>query len=220
MPVMKMSPIIYWKDCFDIPIDKSVWSTIDTQPYRRTDDGMTANRDQATFGSLTKGLVLRDECALHRKQKGLYCIATGGFSGGELPPAFYVGIAHGETVLSRLQKHRVKLSGSNVGSSHSSAGGVKHPNTWQKYARERYLTIGGPSDTLADVRFMYGEITDPNQSNKQVLAAFEQAIAQNYKGILEQLLAIFWPNCEITDLTILTSGHGKNNDCSVCSFEI
>ena len=85
------------------------------------------------------------------RRHGVYLISQHG-------RVIYVGHAQGaETFLTRLRKHRLKLTGSDGGS------GIHHPLRWRLFAQQRYAggAMRPEDDTLADLAFSLFVVGEP-----------------------------------------------------------
>ena len=128
--ILTFAPPQKLSDHFSIPCDKSRWTgaageysaCIDAKGKKI---GLTPARERATFHSLSRAMtpVTPNGKALN-STFGVYLLAF------DVPsPAFYVGVAASsrrspEGILSRIRKHRVKLTCSHIGGSASTHGGV------------------------------------------------------------------------------------------------
>lgn len=140
---MPQSPWFSFTKVFDITADTSPWDCeYDRQhPIRRRfrADGANYGFQQKSAEILTGITNLRFD-----NLDGVYIIAYH-------KKPIYVGHAQGgESILSRLAKHRIKLTGSKVLD-------VTHPRRWQEFVRIRYNNNKGRqsmlNDTLKDFSF-------------------------------------------------------------------
>lgn len=147
------------------------------------------------------------------RASGLYMVAA------RAPyKAIYVGIAAGdgkspEGILNRIRKHRVKITGSHVGSETvtagraipSNVGGVSHTGHWREFAAARYSQLRDAHmlpDLCSDVQLATGHTcTD----TKHGLECFESEIFHNRGAVQERLCEHFWPGEDNSNIFILTS---------------
>jgi hypothetical protein len=126
-------------EAFEVPVDASPWAD---RAYR----GGCPDRDRFDFRGTTFGLKHRDDAPDgHRfnELSGVYLISYRG-------RPIYVGRARGrESIMSRLGKHRLKLTGSNAGK------GICHPTRWERFVRHRYAANPAlaENDALLDFSF-------------------------------------------------------------------
>lgn len=183
---------------FSVAVDHTPWNP---QTHLKNKQGWTPVRDRATFGTWAKGLDPLgtfphwDGNAYPWEDiYGLYLFAA------DLPqPTLYIGIASNDSAtpegaLVRLKKHRVKTTGSHVGSNTASVGGVHHPNNWRNFAVQRFLGLGGAGDMLTDVRFAVAMIVGNSVQRKADLERFEKAIIRNQSGVRDAIIAKLWPH--------------------------
>lgn len=184
-PLLRFTDPLALTDLFDVYADQTPWeSLIHTSNQPR--------REPASFGSLSNALVPKD--AWHRTGAGNHGIYAIGFS---IPkPAIYIGLAVGETFLSRLRKHRAKATGSYVGA------GVSRTRHWRAFATARYdqyLKRGTPDD-LADAVLMLGQCAGlPDESLKEGCKWFEARLIQDGAPRHALIEALLGP-CEPTRL--------------------
>jgi|GEM_PF-5941035 len=182
---------------FNVPADNTPWFP---QVHAKNTQGWTPIRPRATFGTWGRGL---DPIGTFSHWDGLsyswndvygiYLFAA------DLPrPSLYIGIASNDTskpegVLVRLKKHRVKATGSHVGSGSASTGGVHHPESWRDFAIQRFGAFGGVGDVLNDVRVGVAMLEGSPIQCKADLERFEKAIIENQGGVLDAIVAKLWP---------------------------
>jgi hypothetical protein len=192
---------------FDIPVDNTNWNP---PHFVKTVNGWTPVRARASFRTVTHGLIVVDPAgSALANTYGLYALAI-----AEPEAAIYIGIAAGggrapEGILSRIRKHRVKLTGSHVGASPQSNGGVHHPEEWRNFAaaRHKHFVAGGREDICADVRLVLAslDLGDSSEADgKGVLEAIESAIVNDVGGVLRELCALLWD--EDMSVRLLTTG--------------
>jgi hypothetical protein len=202
---------------FEVPIDKTCWMG----EYRVTTDrfgkknGQTPAREQASFSRWQDSLLPKsDVVEKYSKCFGVYLLTM------DIPtPAIYVGIAvssagRPEGVLTRIRKHRVKLTGSHIGRNGASSGGVNHTGGWRSFApeRARHFAARDETDGCRDVRIITGTmlpIVGGNLEEKAALEYFESRIADEHSPVWEQLTNLLWPrHDELVPrlLTLSTSG--------------
>lgn len=171
-------------DLFEIPEDVTPWEPLSHKSNQPT-------RERASFGSLSQALT--PKATWHQLGMGEHGIYAVGFS--EPYPAIYVGLAVGETFLSRLRKHRVKATGSSVGA------GVSHTRHWRKFAIDRYRdhSRSRTPDQLVDAVVMLGSIENmPSEMLKDACAWFEARLVREgepQRALIQCLLGVreAWP---------------------------
>jgi len=196
MITLKFDKIKKLSEHFEVPPDFSTWNG----QYRNIPkEGQTPDRQQASFGSLTKALVPTTPFASELQTTfGIYVI------GVEWPsPAIYIGIAAGgskspEGILKRIRKHRVKLTASHLGSTAQSVGGVNHTSGWRDIAKPRaaYFQTLNEIDRCTDIWFTVGKAYDDSGSNltdKMTLEIFESMLVWNHQDLYKTLSQIIWP---------------------------
>lgn len=191
---------------FDVPADLTPWNPPE---HHKTSTGWTPVRQRATFGTWGKSLlpITPDSQALE-EYFGIYLVAA------DLPtPTLYVGIASNDSkasegVLTRVKKHRVKATGSHVGSSPTSTGGVHHPENWRSFSNSRYIHLRGSADQLDDVRIVVAKFKGKELQTKADLERFESSIIANQNGILEQIVEKLWPGLGLDKITLLNGTKG------------
>lgn len=215
MPLSFEEPVKL-NDHFKIPADTSEWGN-DDYVRARNKAGMTPNRPRASFKSFNKGMdAYTDYGDNLSKTFGVYLI------GFDYPqPAFYVGVAGNdgkspEGVSSRIMKHRVKATGSHVGATTDTTGGVHHPARWQKFARLRakYFQESPSPDECQDAKLVVGQLTSGEVQPTQILEYFEHLIFENEKGIRDHIYALLWPENDRESVFFLTSA-SNNGHCPV-----
>ena len=203
-------------DHFEVPEDGSVWSE---HSYVRTigrngrNTGQTPVRQRAEFARWQNALVPKSDFGKSVSQAfGIYLLA---FSAGQ--PAIYVGIAAAggrapEGILNRIKKHRVKSTGSHVGPSAESCGGVNHTCGWREYAvsRAAHFQRASVIDRLEDVRLIVGRLNPaPRTSDKEILERFEASIFSNYKSVGDKICHLLWPTIPADQVRQLTRAVAK-----------
>lgn len=225
---MNLIKPVHLSDVFEIAEDNTEWHERDGEaPYLRFASGHTPNRDRATFHTHARSMVLKSSFQSDLENgRGLYCLALGGFSESDLPPAFYVGIAAGEVIQTRLKKHRVKLTGAHVGNENGT-GGVHHPRAWQNYALARATARANEQlnipDTLSDARLIYSTPTTLENIGvdfKEDLETHETAIVLNHNGIRDSLYNLLWPERGSAEPKLLTTSYRRNRDVSDVAFTL
>ena len=193
---------------FDVPPDLTVWQPKD---YLQTPQGWTPKRDRASFASWQKSVVPTTQDAHNLKNYfGIYIVAF------EVPePSLYIGIASNDTktsegVLNRFKKHRVKTSGSQVGTAPTSTGGVHHPVKWRNFAQQRFAAMNGRPDFLTDVRIVVSSFINTTKQPKKDLERFESSIICNQNNALDQVAAMLWPGKTSNDLRLLNGTRGRS----------
>lgn len=192
---------------FDVPYDLTVWQS--PQDYMQTAKEWTPLRDRASYTSWQKSVVPKTEAAQNLKYYfGIYFVAL------EIPePTLYVGIASNDTkssegVLNRFKKHRVKISGSHIGTAPFRTGGVNHPKNWRHFAKERYSALGG-LDCLSDVRIIVSSFPNMTKQAKTDLERFESSIICNQNNALDQVADMLWPGRTSNDVRLLNGTRGR-----------
>lgn len=201
----------------DIPPDGTHWDA--PHDYVKTKQGRSPLRPRAPFSWQKSLLPLSAEGERLATIFGLYMIAV------NIPvKAFYVGIAaeggkSPEGCLSRFRKHRVKLTGSNVGRTEAGSpqgvGGVNHTahrnglQGWRILAQLRYATLsqkGLLPDTCADVRIATASL---QRNDKGLLEAFEAQIFSGDPSLRNRVFQLFWPGEDTSSVFDLTSSTRK-----------
>lgn len=183
--LLTFAPRFKLSDLFTVKPDLTAWNgQYDAVPRPRVGRSLvrTPARGLASFISYTRGLELVPGKQLPHWH-GVYVI---GFR--DPYPAVYVGIAADdkakpEGILKRLQKHRVKVTGSHVHEA-KNLGGILHPKRWGDFAASRHADFAsrGKVDLLEDVVIMTGSLGEGDNA-KDVLQSFEQhlSLPQNFK---------------------------------------
>ena len=193
-------------DHFAIPEDKTAWSGFN---YKQVFDsqgkaiGKTPARQRASFRSWQQCLIPTSKIGIQLDHTyGLYILAL------TIPhPALYVGIAANsskspEGMLNRIKKHRTKLTGSHVGSSQESFGGVNHTGGFRSYAppRAKYFAQHQKPDQLGDMQLLVCQysnnssgIPDSTQE-KHLLENFESCLCSDDGGIRTRIASLLWPS--------------------------
>lgn len=197
-----------------IPADNTPWNL---QNYRQVihpkngrSAGMTPQRDRAPFktirGSMTATSATAETLA---RSFGVYLV------GFDLPwPALYAGVAGDgsdragrpctpEGIGTRLAKHRVKATASNVGSGNGN-GGVNHTRGWRSFAVARHRHFGGRGDEGNDMRLAVGTLSAA-QSPTSLLAYFEHQIEADTAGVRTAVCRLLWPCVPPACVTTLTT---------------
>jgi hypothetical protein len=200
---LNFGPAIILREHFCMPVDESDWINYDYSA------DFSPIRDRATFKTTTGGMIpLTREGQALRQTYGVYILV---FS---IPsPAYYVGVAANESVLGRIRRHRVKVTGSHIGAHENSNGGVRHSRGWQSYAikRARHFAQNGAGhigDNCNDAKLLIGNLSGGNQNFigkelKQVLEYFEHRIVENTGGMTAAILNILLPGCEFDNILSL-----------------
>ncbi len=186
-------------DHFNVPADSTKWNGEYTIVAKH---GRTPARQRADFQ--TPRYALEPITAIAKELDSVYGIYA---IGVEYPsPAIYIGIAAGgskspEGILSRIRKHRVKITGSHVGKSRDTVGGVNHTAGWRYIAKQRSRLFQASRllDTCQDVWLRIGAAHDTAGaplSDKATLEIFESMLASNHQGLYRELAQSFWPKCE------------------------
>jgi hypothetical protein len=198
---LKFSAPIMLAEHFRIPVDETNWMPIadPPKPYRKVNGGFTSNRSLASFGSWQKALEpISDVGRNLSKTFGVYMLAFGDPDCECPPAAFYVGVAGDnskkpEGILTRIKKHRVKVTGANVGGAAASHGGVSHTAGWRQYAprRHAYYSAKKTVDICADARLVIG-LLDSEHHPTNVLEYFEHRIFKNHLGVRDSIYNLLW----------------------------
>ena len=211
MNILNLHSPTYLVEHFNVPIDHSPWAG---QYLVIPKQGRTAQRQRAHFRSISRALSPTTAFGkILDKTFGIYIFAM------DLPkPALYVGLAafggqSPEGMGKRLRKHRIKSSGSNVGSHLMSVGGVNHTLGWREFAPERhlYFTSNEIPDDGRDIRIVYGEVLTQGGlklQSKIDLERFEASIATNEGHILDRIKHLMWPSVNPGEVLLLTTRHG------------
>jgi hypothetical protein len=148
------TPWYNFVDIFDVPVDASGWD----HTYIKSGSVCIPNRERfrpalrTTYGLRQR--IIPQRGLEFARLKGVYLIS---YKGRPL----YTGHAMGsESILSRLGKHRVKLTGSNWGK------GVAHPRRWQTFTQRRFqesLALR-QNDRLADFSFSVFPVEAPSRA--------------------------------------------------------
>jgi len=192
---------------FVVPQDQTEWNQ---KAHHKTSQGWTPVRERATFQTWGKSLhPITPEANALSDWYGIYIFAA------DVPePTLYVGIASNDSVasegvLTRLKKHRVKATGSHVGATLNSSGGVHHPENWRDFATKRYIAIGGPGDALADVRIMVSKFDGMSLQTKADLERFEGALVRNERGALDAIVNKLWPGKNVAHIKLLNGNASR-----------
>ena len=150
----------------------------------------------------------QDACRL-KDYFGIYLVAF------EIPePSLYIGIASNDTktsegVLNRFKKHRVKTSGSHVGTTPISTGGVHHPEKWRNFAQKRFAALNGQPDFLTDVRIVASSFINTTKQPKNDLERFESSIICNQNNVFDAIVDKLWPGKTAYDVRLLNGTRGR-----------
>ena len=191
-------------DLFTVQPDSTDWGMPDYRKILSKKDkpaGQTPIRDRATFGNWTRSLTPISAAGSQlAKEFGLYLLAF------TIPrPFLYVGIAAGDSrsaegILNRVKKHRVKTTGSHVGSQSRTNGGVDHTRGWREFALARAAAVQG-IDLCSDARLIVGNVYETNletgaeerpKQRKSILEYFESCIFNNVSGVRSQISQLLW----------------------------
>jgi len=200
-------------DHFFAPVDNTPWVPGEYETCvdkRSKKTGLTPARERAPFQTLTRGLRATSQFGESLSQTfGLYLLTF------DLPfPAIYVGVAASssrspEGVLSRIQKHRIKLTASHIGASRATHGGVNHTGGWREFAthRARYHADQQIADQCQDGRFACGLFhpSDGPSSHKTQAEWFESQLLSN-QTVINCLIHLFWPGVQSQTVFRLTKG--------------
>lgn len=111
-----------------------------------------------------------------------------------------------EGVANRILKHRVKVTGSHIGTGKYKTGGVNHTKHWRDYAVLRaqfYLNKQVP-DQCSDARLIIGKLVSPEPHLTKKLEYFEHLIFKNVDGIRDDIYKLLWSDNEPSLVTLLT----------------
>lgn len=183
---MRQEPWRCFGDAFHVPKDTNPWPDLRYDriegTWRPVRTRFHADRRRGP-PLVPRGPEVRSLVRRH----GIYLIAQHG-------RILYVGHAlGGETFLTRLRKHRLKLTGSDGGS------GIGHPLRWQAFARARYADgrLLPEDDTLAGFAFSLFAMPDP------ALDEIKVAEGLVYRGCLR-----CGPPPPLNDPTAIREGEG------------
>ncbi len=199
------------RDHFLVPTDDTLWVPgeyevcVDTRGKKT---GLTPVRKRAPFQTLTRGMSATSEIGENLSETyGLYLLSF------DLPfPAIYVGIAASsgrspEGILSRIRKHRIKLTASHVGASATTHGGVNHTSGWRDFATHRavYYAEHHVADQWQDGRFACGLFQPSGApcSHKKQAEWFESQLIAN-DGVMGQIVQLLWSDVELPAVFWLT----------------
>lgn len=190
---------------FHTPIDDTDWES--PQEYLRIQQqGYRPDRARASFNSINQALQPLIHAESLQNTYGVYMLAFGDDQ-DSLLKAFYVGIANNsgtssEGILNRIKKHRIKVTGSNVGANKDSVGGVNHTKGWRTYAPKRYQHFLNKKtkDDCSDARLIIGQIQEPY--SKENLEFFENKIIKN-EEIKRKIYSLLWQKTD--GVTLLTT---------------
>jgi hypothetical protein len=205
--ILKLGSVLDVPKNFHVLADMSIWQPSD---YIQTAQGWTPKRDRAGFTSWQKSLLPTTQDANKLKDDyGIYIVAF------EIPePSLYIGIASNDTkssegVLNRFKKHRVKTSGSHVGTTTTSIGGVHHPVKWRHFAQQRFTALEGQPDFLTDVRIVVSSFVNTTKQPKKDLERFESSIICNQNNALDQIVDMLWPGKIAKNVRLLNGTRGR-----------
>lgn len=180
-------------DDFVFPKDRMSWAPVSYEnDYRRCPSGgFTPIRERARYHTIKNAVIPRDR-SQWANRFGIYIIFM-----SKPSPTIYVGIASEDSktpegILSRFQKHRVKMSGSHVGTLLGN-GGVHHPKKWGEYAIERHISLAGSPDGFSDLRIATATLQGEECQRKADLECFEKYLINNQSGLLEGIAEVAWP---------------------------
>lgn len=206
MPNLNIACPVRLVEHFDIPIDSTKWScarnyiNFPKQHARLNTGPHTPDRARAPFKSVNKALHPKTDWAKSLKATyGIYILSF------DYPfKSFYVGIAASdgkkpEGILTRIRKHRIKITASHVGSMDpnncpTNWGGVAHTKGWRHIAPKRYdhFKSQGQNDGLSDVRLAIGAVDDGDCLEK-TLTEFESVIYHDHGGERQKIINWLWP---------------------------
>ena len=206
--ILKIKQALDVSKNFEVPPDLTVWQT--QQDYLQTSQGWTPVRLRASFASWQNSVVPSTQDAQNLKDYyGIYIVAF------EIPePSLYIGIASNDTkssegVLNRFKKHRVKTSGSHVGTTPTSTGGVHHPVKWRNFAQQRFAALNGLPDCLTDVRIVVSSFINTTKQPKKDLERFESSIICNQNNALDQIVDMLWPGKNAKNVRLINGTRGR-----------
>ncbi len=134
-------------------------------------------------------------------------------------PAFYVGIAASsgkspEGILSRIRKHRVKLTSSHIGVCPDKHGGVDHTGGWREFAiqRVRHFHDIAIADNVDDACLSFGNFVPSAgpSSHKKEAEWFESQLSSR-EGWLVKILNALWPDKRPDSVFLLTKGKSSGS---------
>lgn len=205
--ILQLGSVLDVPKNFHVLADMSIWQPSD---YIQTAQGWTPKRERASYISWQKSVVPNTNAAHNLNDYfGIYILAL------EIPePTLYIGIASNDTkssegVLNRFKKHRVKISGSHVGTAPTRTGGVNHPINWRKFAKERYSVMGGVPDCLSDVRIVVSRFVKTSIQAKAELERFESSMICNQNNALDKVVDKLWPGKTSNDVRLLNGTRGR-----------
>lgn len=190
---LKIEAPIQATDAFKFPEDLTFWEPVSYEnDYRKCPSGgHTPIRERASYHSINNAAIPHERSRWENRF-GIYILLL------SMPsPTIYVGIASEdardpEGILSRFQKHCVKISGSHVGTLNGN-GGVHHPKKWGEYAIDRHASLTGCPDDFSDLRIVTAAIQGEERQEKRDLECFEKCLFNNQFGLLEAIAEAAWP---------------------------
>ncbi|HEY0200037.1 MAG TPA: hypothetical protein VGC19_16115 [Rhodanobacter sp.] len=203
--ILRLSHPVLLNEFYRVPADITPWPSLD---YRKLKvSGWTPARASSSFGSHAAALQEISVCN-PKDQYGIYAL---GFA---VPrPALYIGIAARsrvpEGITTRLRKHRVKATGSHVGSAFDQSG-INHTKQWRKFAPERYRHFAtmGCHDLLGDAILLTGDIEGLEDigHHKKACEYFEHMLVNDMRHFETLTRAMF--GVAATEVFSLNSGRG------------
>ena len=204
---------------FEIPVDETNWETKNyTKVLSKTDkpEGQTPSRERATFSTLTNGMVPKTSFAHKLKNSfGIYILFF------EEDQGFYVGIASSqakkpEGILSRIRKHRVKATGSNIGINKFSVGGVNHTKGWRMFAVTRAASFHrrGLKDHLQDAQLTIA----CSEGGKKLLEFVENYLTYKCNPVSNKLLEYIFPSVDPSRINRINRGKSNRDFKGVIEF--
>ncbi|WP_146182844.1 hypothetical protein [Limnohabitans sp. Jir72] len=212
------------KNIFSIPLDLTSW---EHSTYHNTNQGDTPTRERATYSTVSNALNYLPNQKNDLPEYGLYILAF------EIPePHIYIGISTQDAaanIADRIKRHRVKATGSHVGNTSATTGGVHHPENWKIFACSRYaqmLRLNTPDD-LSDTRILIAEISSEIPGID--LNTYEKYIMNNQNGVLDDICDKLWPkrNSDVIIINKITKYNGStklpislfNNEDSIANTD-
>jgi hypothetical protein len=219
--MLKFTLPVLLSDHFTMPVDDTTWGGYDYIEIPK--QGQTPSRQQASFKNFKKSMVGKtDYAAALEKTYGVYLLAF------DLPtPNLYIGIAASsssapEGVASRIRKHRIKATGTNVGTHFKNVGGVHHPEKWRVFAKDRakYFASKNMLDDCSDMRLSVGVLTNDKGITEESqpradLEYFEHIIFSNTYGVLDRICNKLWPNSDHVNILTSCTNKGDANEIEI-----
>lgn len=216
--VLKFSRLDHISNHFAIPPDESEWTDkvgayTDCFDSKGKKIGCTPARHRADFETLSKSMLPTTERGQQMDSSfGVYLLAF------DIPTlALYVGVAAAsskspEGVLSRVRKHRIKLTASHIGRTATTHGGVNHTGGWRAFAerRARHFVAQKVLDVAEDARITIGEFVPSAGADSHKVEAewFEHQITASGRA-MDDIVNLLWPGMKSADVTLLTIGTSR-----------